>query len=273
MAERMSRLFPPTLVGADGTQATTEPLLFISVEEGMEHRTGGAAVVLARLVPRHAAGQGIDRYATCEGGFQEVDRGWVPSLGGAACLDRLDIWRVVDCRAGRLAEADPSVRVHRHYPASHCTVCWLRRWIGVCRWAVCVYMVDGEGRARPKVSLVLNDGGVVSVVLTCARVQPPWLPRLGCRALEPVDRRSAEWAARWGTTDGGLARAVGRGDRVCASSVQRRMAQGWVARDDEGEEMAVRGLDRHAGRGKDSECFAAEKLAGGTGESRRTGLE
>jgi hypothetical protein len=122
MAERMSGLFPPTLVRADGTQATTEPLLFVSVEKRMEHRTRNAAVELARLVPRHAAGQSIDRYTACEGGLQEVDRGWVTSLGGAACLDQLHDWRVVSRGAGRFAEADPCVRVHCHYPASRWTV-------------------------------------------------------------------------------------------------------------------------------------------------------
>jgi hypothetical protein len=138
---------------------------------------------------------------------------------------------------------------------------------------MCVRIESREGWARPKVSLVLDDGGVVSVVLTCAHVQLLWLPRLGCRAVEPLGPRSAEWAARWCTMDGGPARSVGDGDRVCASSAQRWMAQGWVAWDDEGEEIPVRGLDRHAGRGKDSECFAAEKQAGGTGDSWRTSLE
>jgi hypothetical protein len=122
MAERMSGLFPPTLVGADGAQATTEPLLFVSAKEGMEYRTRSAAVVLAGLIPRHAASQGIDRYTACERGLQEADRGWVTSLGDAACLDHLDVWRVVDRGAGRLAEADPGVRVHRHCPASRWTV-------------------------------------------------------------------------------------------------------------------------------------------------------
>jgi hypothetical protein len=180
MAERMSGLFPPTFISADGTQATMEPLLFVSAEEGMENWTRSAAVVLARLFPRHAASQGIDRYTACEGGLQEVDRGWVTSLGDAACLDQLHVWRVVGRGAGRLAKADSCVRVRCHYPASRWTVRWMRGWIGICSWAMYVYMVGGEGRARPKVSLVLDDGGIVSVVLTCNRVQLPWLPWLGC---------------------------------------------------------------------------------------------
>jgi hypothetical protein len=138
---------------------------------------------------------------------------------------------------------------------------------------MCVRTVGGEGRDRPKVSLVLEDGGLVAVVLTCARLQPPWLPWLGCWAPEPLGRRSAECAAPWIATDGGLVRAVRHGDRVCASSAQRRMAQGGVAWHDEGEEMPVRGLNGYAGRGKGPECFAAEKLTGGTRESWRTSLE
>jgi hypothetical protein len=74
------------------------------------------------LVPRHAAGQGINRYTAYEGDFQEVDRVWVTSLGDAACLDQLHVWRVVDRGAGRFAEADPCVRVYRHCPASRWTV-------------------------------------------------------------------------------------------------------------------------------------------------------
>jgi hypothetical protein len=153
MAERMSGLFPPTFVSADSTQATTEPLLFVSSEEGMVHLARSAAVVLARLVPRHAAGQGVDRYTACEGGSQEVDCGWVASLGDAACLDQLHVRRVVGCGAGRLAEADPCVRVHRHYHTSRWTVRWLWRRVGIRSWAVCVRMASGEGWARPKVSL------------------------------------------------------------------------------------------------------------------------
>jgi hypothetical protein len=76
-----------------------------------------------------------------------------------------------------------------------------------------VRVVGGEGRPGPKVSLVLDDGRVVSVVLTCARVQPPWLP---C-APEPLGRRSAEVVlARWGTIDGDSARDLVHSDRVRA---------------------------------------------------------
>jgi hypothetical protein len=188
MAERMSGLFPPSLISADGTQATTEPPFFVSVEEGMVHLARSAAVVVPRLVPRHAAGQGIDRYTTYERGLKEVDRDWVTSLGDATCLDQLHDWRVVGRGAGRLAEADPCVQVHLHYPASCWTVRWLWRWNGICNWAICVRMDSGEGRARPKVSLVLDDGGVVSVELTSAHVQPSWFTWLGCWALEPPGR-------------------------------------------------------------------------------------
>jgi hypothetical protein len=173
MAQRMSGLFPPSLISADDTEATTDPLLFVSAEEGMEYLTRSAAVVLARLVPRHAAGQGLDRYTACKDVSHEVDRSWVTSLGGTACLDQLHVWCVVGRGVGRLAEADPCARVHRHYPASRWTVRWLRRWIGVRSCAVCICMVGGEGGARPKVSLVFDDGGIVSVVLTCACVQSP----------------------------------------------------------------------------------------------------
>jgi hypothetical protein len=82
---------------------------------------------------------------------------------------------------------------------------------------MCVRIESREGWARPKVSLVLDDGGVVSVVLTCVRVQPPWLPWHGCWALEPLGQRSAAVvAALWGAIDGDSALDVVHGDRVRA---------------------------------------------------------
>jgi hypothetical protein len=60
MAERISGLLPSPFVSADGTQATTEPLVLVIAEKAPEHLARSAAVVLARLVPRHAASQGID---------------------------------------------------------------------------------------------------------------------------------------------------------------------------------------------------------------------
>jgi hypothetical protein len=211
MAERIFGLSPPPLISADGTQTTTEHVVLVTVEKDPEHLARSTAVVLARLVPRHAASQGIDRYTACKDVPQEADCRWITSFCDTACLDQLHVWRVVGRGAGRLAEADPCVRVHRHCPSSRWTVRWLQRWIGR---ALFVGVVGG--RAGPKVSLVLNDGAV-PVVLTCTRVQPPWLPWLVGWAPEPLARRSAEVVAgRWGPIDGDSARDLVHSDRAHA---------------------------------------------------------
>jgi hypothetical protein len=136
MPERIFGLFPSPLISADGTQATTEPLVLVSAEKDPEHLARSTAVVLACLVPRHAAGQGIDRHTACKDVTQEADRRWVASIGDTACLDQLHVWCVVSRGAARLAEADPCVR--RQYPTSRLAVHWLRRWIGICSWDICV---------------------------------------------------------------------------------------------------------------------------------------
>jgi hypothetical protein len=169
MAERVFGLFPSPLIGADGTQATTEPLVLVSAEKDPEHLARSTAVVLARLVPRHAASQGIDRYTGCKDDSQEADRRWVTSVCDAACLDQPKVWSIVGRGASRLAQADPSAWVRRHYPVG----CWTVRWL---RSRVYVHMVSGDGGAKPKVSLLRDEGGVVFLLLTCARGQPPWLP-------------------------------------------------------------------------------------------------
>jgi hypothetical protein len=118
MAERMSGLFPPSLVSTDDTKTTTEPLFFVSAEGGMGHLARSAAVILARFVPRHAARQGLGRYTACEDASHEVDHGWVAFLGDAACLDQPHVWRVAGRGAGRLAETYPRVRCIVTYPES-----------------------------------------------------------------------------------------------------------------------------------------------------------
>jgi hypothetical protein len=95
MAERMSGMFPPSLVSADDTETTTEPLFFVNAEGGMGHLARSAAVGRATFVPRHAAGQGLDRYTACEDVSHEIDHAWTSST--------------FDVSSGRLAEA-----VHRH---------------------------------------------------------------------------------------------------------------------------------------------------------------
>jgi hypothetical protein len=60
MPERIFGLFPSPLISADGTQTTTEHVFLVIVEKDPGHLARSAAVVLARLVPRHAASQGID---------------------------------------------------------------------------------------------------------------------------------------------------------------------------------------------------------------------
>jgi hypothetical protein len=184
-----------------------EPLLLVSAEEHPEHLAGSATVVLACLVPRHAASQGTDRYTACKDGPQKADCVWVTSIRGAACLDQPQVGGIVGCRASRLPEAGPCVRMCRHYPASRWNVHWLRSRIGICRYAMHRPM-GGKGRAGPKVSSVRDDEGV-KLVLTCARV------RLRRWALAPLGRTSAELApARWGTMDGDPAWDMGRGFRV-----------------------------------------------------------
>ena len=54
------------------------------------------------------AGQDLGRYVVREGGWEEVDRFWIASVGEAAGLDELDVWRIFGGRAGPLAKAQPS---------------------------------------------------------------------------------------------------------------------------------------------------------------------
>jgi hypothetical protein len=141
VAERIPCMFPSSFVSVDGTEATAEPPPLVNAKEDPEHLTGSAVVVLTGLVPRHATGQGPGRYVVCEYGWQEVDRRWVASVGDAACLHELHIWRIVGRRAGLLAEADPGVRVCSHSAVS----CWGAHWLRS-RINVCEYTMTGSDR-------------------------------------------------------------------------------------------------------------------------------
>jgi hypothetical protein len=58
MAERISRRLPSSLISADSTEPTAEPLLVINAKEHPEQLPGGAVVILARLVLSHLASRG-----------------------------------------------------------------------------------------------------------------------------------------------------------------------------------------------------------------------
>jgi hypothetical protein len=123
-----------------------EPILLVSAEEGPEHLARSAMVVFACLVPRHAAGQGLDRYTACKDVPQEADRCWVTSVCHAACLDQPQVGSIVSRGTSCLAEADLCVWVCRRYPTGCWTVRWLRSRIDA------MHMVGGERQAGPKVS-------------------------------------------------------------------------------------------------------------------------
>jgi hypothetical protein len=157
MAERIFRMFPSSLISADSTEQTAEPLLVINAKEHPEQLPGGAVVVLARLVLGHLASQDIGRYAIREDGPQAADRLVVASIDDAACLDHLHVWRIVGRRTGVLAEDDPGVGVCGH-PAANCWgVHWLRSWIGVCeQWAGPeVSLIGANAERRPWYSQVI----------------------------------------------------------------------------------------------------------------------
>ena len=59
MAERVFGIFPSSLVGTDGTETPTESVLLVDTKEHSEHLAGSALVVLAGLVTRHVASQGL----------------------------------------------------------------------------------------------------------------------------------------------------------------------------------------------------------------------
>ena len=126
------------------------------------------------------AGQGLDGYVVCEDGWQEVDRFWIASIGDAACLDELDVWRIFGGRTGPLAEAQPSVWVCGHSAA----IPWvdLQSRIDVCGFG----LVGGDRRPRPKVSLMGSDEGNVLDTHKCLyAAEVPFLASmLGTRASE-----------------------------------------------------------------------------------------
>ena len=117
MAEHIFGTSPPPFISIDGTETTMVSLVLVDAKNDLEDLTLRTVIVLARLVPSHTAGQGLDRYIICEDGWQEVDRFWIASVGEAACLDELDIWRIFGGRTGPLAEAQPRVRVCGHSAA------------------------------------------------------------------------------------------------------------------------------------------------------------
>ena len=59
MAEHVFGVFPSLFISTDGTETTAEPVLLVDTKEHSEHLTGSALVVLAGLVARHAASQGL----------------------------------------------------------------------------------------------------------------------------------------------------------------------------------------------------------------------
>ena len=114
MAEHILGTSPPPFISIDGTETTVVSLILVDAKDDLEDLTLRTVIVPARLVPSHTAGQGLDRYVVFEYGWQEVDRFWIASVGEAACLDELDVWRIIGGRTGPLAEAQPRVRVCAH---------------------------------------------------------------------------------------------------------------------------------------------------------------
>ena len=111
MAEHILGTSPPPFISIDGTKTTMVSLVLVDAKDDLEDLTLHIVIVLACLIPSHLAGEGLGGYAVCEDGWQEVDRFWIASVGEAACLDELDVWRIFGGRTGPLAEAQPSVTV------------------------------------------------------------------------------------------------------------------------------------------------------------------
>ena len=117
MPEHIFRTSPSYFISTDGAETTMVSLPFVDAKDDLEDLTLRTVIVLARLVPSHTAGEGPGGYVVCEDGWQEVDRFWIASVGEAACLDELGIWRIFGGRTGPLAEAQPGLRVCGHSAA------------------------------------------------------------------------------------------------------------------------------------------------------------
>ena len=103
MAEHIFSTFPSSFISIDGAETTMVSPPLVDAKDDEEHLTWRTVIVLARLVPSHTADQGLGRYVICEDESQEVDRICFASVGEAAYLEELHVWRIFGGRAGALA--------------------------------------------------------------------------------------------------------------------------------------------------------------------------
>ena len=105
MPEHILGTSPSSFISTSGAETTMVSLVLVDAKDDLEDLTLRTVIVVACLVPSHTAGQGLGGYAVCEDGWQEVDCFWIASVGEAACLDELDVWRIFGGGTGPLAEA------------------------------------------------------------------------------------------------------------------------------------------------------------------------